>query len=906
MFLMKKSLSIITILLLFYTINFAQTYKQVKIYLNSPSDVRELMKTGFEFDHPFYTKDKAIIVFINERDYNRLIHSGYNFEVLIDNWKEYYNNRPKLSEQAKQLQLSKIKSGYNVTGFGFGSMGGYYTLAEVNAQLDSMKLHFPNLITTKTSIGQTIQNRPIYMVKISDNPDVDEDEPEVLYTALHHAREPESIMQMIFFMYYLLENYGTDAEATYLVNNRELYFIPVVNPDGYEYNHQTDPNGGGFWRKNRRDNGSGNYGIDLNRNYGPYEYWNAPNGGSDTDPSSETYRGTAPFSEPETAAIKDFIATKHFRNVLNYHTYSNLLIYPYGALERETPDSLAFREFARDMTAYNGYEYGLDQETVGYSTRGNSDDFMYDGDTISNGGKIFAMTPEVGSDLDGFWPPEDRIIPLAQENLFPNLYYAWVAGAYVGLENVNFDRRYFNPGDVVHVSPVLKNKGLSDASGIRVELNSLSTLTTATDGTADVGFIQSRDTAEVSSPLSFSISSNALADDEVKLEFVTFSNETVMSRDTVKLIIGTPAFIFTDSTNDLSNLWTVTATPSNPQWEATTTSYYSSPMSYTDSKDGNYTDNATVTMTLKNPVDLSAYQFPKLVFWSKWDIESNWDYGQVEVTTNNGATWIPLQGKFTEPGVGFFQPNGEPVYDGMQPDWVLEEISLANYNTSQVKIRYRLKSDESITKDGWYVDDIGIVYYTIVPVELTSFTATSGNLNVVLKWSTATELNNHGFDVQRADGKGNNLSWITVGFVEGRGTSTLKNDYSFVDNNPLTGKSYYRLKQIDYNGSYKIYDAVSTEFTGVTEYALEQNYPNPFNPSTKIEYAIPEASYVTLTVYNLLGSEVCKLVDENQEAGKHSVQFSTDKLDRKIGSGIYLYTLKAGVYTSTRKMVVLK
>ena len=108
---------------------------------------------------------------------------------------------------------------------------------------------FPTLISQKFSVGTTIEGRPIYMVKISDNPTVSENEPQVLYTALHHAREPESMEQMIFFMFYLLENYGTDPEATYLVNNREMYFIPVINPDGYQYNYSTNPGGGGMWRK---------------------------------------------------------------------------------------------------------------------------------------------------------------------------------------------------------------------------------------------------------------------------------------------------------------------------------------------------------------------------------------------------------------------------------------------------------------------------------------------------------------------------------------------------------------------------------------------------------------------------------------------------------------------------------
>jgi len=902
---MKNLSLIIIVLLIVSNFGFAQNYKQVKIHLNNLSDVEELYQAGFDFDHPYFTKDNSIIVFVDDEDFNKLILSGFNFEILIDNWQEYYDNLPKLSDVEMQQTINQIEFDYGVTGFGFGSMGGFYTLAEVIEELDSMKLLFPNLISTKLSIGTSIDGRPVYMVKISNNPNVNEDEPELLYTALHHAREPEGMMQMIFYMYYLLENYGTNPEVTYIVDNREMFFIPVLNPDGYEYNRQTNPNGGGMWRKNRRKNGGGIYGVDLNRNYGPYEYWNAPNGGSSTDPGSSTYRGTAPFSEPETSTIKDFLASRNLKNTLNYHTSGNLLIYPYGALEHETSDSLIFREFARDMTVYNGYVYGTDLQTVNYSTRGNSDDYFYDGDTLANGGKIFAMTPEVGSSSDGFWPPQSRIIPLAEENVFPNLYYAWVAGAFVGLDNTNYSQQFFNPGDVVELMPAFKNKGLSDGANIEAQLNSLSSFVTIINGTENFAFIPARGAAEVSTPFSFSIAASTPVEEEIELEFVTSFNSNVMRKDTVKFIIGTPSFIFADTTNDPRNFWTITATPSNPKWEATFTTYYSSPTCFTDSKNGDYSDDATVTMTLTNPLDLTEYGNPRLSFWTRWDIEGNWDYGQVEVSTNNGGSWIPLEGEHTESGVGSFQPNGEPLYDGVQSAWIKEEISLTNYNSSQFKVRFQLRSDVSVTRDGWYVDDIGIIVYTIVPVELTSFTAEAGNESVILNWLTATELNNLGFEIERATAN-NNLNWARIGFVEGNGTSTDINSYTFKDDDPLTGTSYYRLKQIDYDGTFRVYDKVQVDFQIVTVYALEQNYPNPFNPSTTIRYSIPVVGKVKLTLYNLLGSEVAVLVNEQQEAGNHTVQFSTEVLGANLRSGIYFYTLKSGSFTQTRKMILLK
>jgi len=763
-----------------------------------------------------------------------------------------------------------------------------------------MRQKYPNLISSKVSIGNTVENRPTYMVKISDNPDIDEQEPEILYTALIHAREPQSMMQMIYFMYYLLENYNTDPSVQYLVDNREMFFIPVLNPDGYEYNRSTNPSGGGMWRKNRKNNG-GSYGIDLNRNFGPYAYWNAPNGGSSTVPSSDTYRGTAPFSEPETANLRDFLATRYFKNALNYHTYSNLLIYPYGALEMETPDSATFREFARDMTAYNGHEYGTDQQTVGYSTRGNSDDYFYDGDTVLNHGKIFAMTPEVGS--TGFWPSQSEIFPLAIENLMPNIYYAYVAGDFVLPVNPHFSQQYFNPGDNVSlIIPKLRNKGLSNASNITLSLSSDNPLITINTNTINVGNVPARTTVNNSQNFSFSIDETIAADVQVKMMLTISSSGTVMFVDTLSFITGVPILAFADSTNDPLILWDVTSSPaSSPKWEATTLSYHSAPTSFTDSKNGNYTNNATVTMTLKNAIDLSSNNYPKLSFWTRFDMESGWDYGQVKVSTNNGSTFTPLSGNYTKPGSGSFQPSGQPVYSGSQSTWVNEIMDLSNYNTSQVKLRFELKSDVSVTRDGWYVDDIGVIVYGIIPVELNSFTALMQNNNVLLNWSTSSETNNLGFDIERRSSN-NNSGWQKIGFVPGKGTTTEKSSYNFTDVNPVEGKSYYRLRQIDLDGTTKVFNAVEVDFNVVREYSLSQNYPNPFNPETEISFALAKSDYVTLKIYNILGSEVATLVNEFMESGKHTIKFNASDLT----SGVYLYTIKSGNFTATRKMILMK
>lgn len=240
-----------------------------------------------------------------------------------------------------------------------------------------MRSKYPHLITAKKAIDSTNlthENRPIYWVKISGNPDVDENEPAALYNALHHAREPLALSQLIYYMWYLLENYTNNTEIQYLLDHAALYFVPCVNPDGYVYNELTNPNGGGMWRKNRRNNG-GSYGVDLNRNY---DYAFAQdNVGSSALPSSNIYRVPTAFSEPETQNMRDFCEAHDFMFSLNYHSYGDLLIYPWAYNSALTPDSNEYKTFARVMTQENRYNYGTNMETIGYSSNGDADDWFY-------------------------------------------------------------------------------------------------------------------------------------------------------------------------------------------------------------------------------------------------------------------------------------------------------------------------------------------------------------------------------------------------------------------------------------------------------------------------------------------------------------------------------------------------
>ena len=892
--------TIFSIALLFLSVSlFAQNYKQISIPISSPNDFILLSQNGIDLEHSQLSKDNRLSIFVNEDDLNKISLMGFSYIILIDDWNAYYNSLPQLSNQEKENILTESQRDFNIDGFGFGSMGGYYTFAEIAANLDSMYAQYPNLITQKYSIGSSHESRTIWAVKISDNPNINEDEPKVGFDALVHAREPQSMATLMYYMWYLLQNYGTDPEVTYLVNNREIYCVPCFNPDGYEYNRTTNPNGGGMWRKNRRNN-SGSYGVDLNRNFG-YQ-WGYDNIGSSPTPSSETYRGPSAFSEPECQAVRDLAILKSYATHFNMHTYGGYILYPFGYIDQETPDSLTYREFAQLLTSSSGYSYGTGPQLLGYPSNGSIRDWMYGEQTLKN--KTYGYTIEIGDD---FWPLQSQIFPIAQQNLRTMLYQSFLAGAFVKLVDAGFSEEFIDPGDNILMNSTIKNVGLATAYNLQLQLSSLSPYLNVTSNIAQFDSIQARSIATLTSPLSFSVSEAAPTDVTAQLLLTSSFSGTVVNQDTISFVLGTPMFVFADTTNDPLILWNVTATPSIPKWEATNTIFYSSPTSFTDSKTSNYSNNATVTMTLKNAIDLTSYVNPRLTFWTKYDIESNWDYGQVEASTNNGSSWTPLEGIYTEPGTGSFQPNGEPLYDGLRTNWVKEEISLAGLNSNQFKLKFELKTDGSQVKDGWYVDDIGIMVYGSIPVELTSFIASVVDGKTELRWQTASELNNAGFEIEKTvvslqSSVINKKNWTKIGYVSGKGTTTEINNYSFIDDKSITQKTFYRLKQIDFDGTFSYSNEVEVDVNAPLQFSLEQNYPNPFNPSTVISYQLPIAGLVTLRVFDLLGNEVATLVNEYRTAGSYEVEFNASLLS----SGVYFYKLSTGSFTQTKKLILMK
>jgi hypothetical protein len=203
------------------------------------------------------------------------------------------------------------------------------------------------------------------------------------------------------------------------------------------------------------------------------------------------------------------------------------------------------------------------------------------------------------------------------------------------------------------------------------------------------------------------------------------------------------------------------------------------------------------------------------------------------------------------------------------------------------------------------IPNFGIDVEMIIPVELTSFTANVIDNSVELNWTTATELNNSGFEIFRlnVNQKG---SWEKTGFVPGFGTTTEPKSYSFIDEYLHQGLYSYRLKQIDYDGTFEYSENVEAEVTAPVGFELSQNYPNPFNPTTTLSFVIGHRSFVTLKVYDVLGNEIATLVNEELPAGEYEVEFSRNLINQVLTSGIYFYQIKAGNYIQTKKMILLK
>ncbi len=686
-----------------------QDYSRVKVKLYSEADFQRLGSLGLEVDHGKYAPERYFINDFSKKEIQQIRDAGFDYEILIEDVVKHYqtqNEQPPTAELRSNDCFGDAAADWEVPeNFELGSMGGFLTYQEMLDNLDSMAAKYPNLISPREPIPDilTHEDRPIYWLRISDNPNEDEEtEPEVFYNAIHHAREPNALSQLIFYMWYLLENYEEDEEIKYLVDNIEMYFVPCINPDGYIYNEFIAPDGGGLWRKNRSENADGSFGVDLNRNYG-FE-WGYDDNGSSPNPPSQVYRGTGPFSEPETQAMRDFCNMHEFVIALNYHTFGNLLIYPWGYSD-EIVESEVFVPLAELLTSENNYLAGTATETVGYQVNGTSDDWMYGEQTTKP--KIYSMTPEVGT--TGFWPAEFEIVDLCKGTM---------------LMNINTARAVLNYGILEQNSPLfinqLNNKidfsleriGLSGGD-FTVSLEGLSDNVLTTDAPMDVNLIPFE---ILEDEINYTLNPAIEPGETIQL-ILSLDNGITIFSDTLTKYYGQPAPLFQEMAENMGS-WDFGG---NDNWFTTDEDFVSPPRSITDSPFGDYDDNISSYIQMENFVEIPVdAQTAWLTYYAKWEIEANFDWAQVSISTD-GTNFTPLCGKYTKAGTEDQDP-GQPVYDGVSGVWLFEEIDLSNHIGEEVIIRFSMNSDGAVDGDGFYFDDLEINY---LRGEITSSTALS-------------------------------------------------------------------------------------------------------------------------------------------------------------------------------------
>lgn len=298
-----------------------------------------------------------------------------------------------------------------------GINGDFHSYPELERDLFALESSYPGLAQVSV-LGTSLENRNIYALKISDNVASDEDEAEVLFIGCHHAREWISVEVPYLLGKYLLENYDTVSAVQNLVDRSEIWIIPLLNPDGLEYSIYFYR----YWRKNRRDNGDGTFGVDLNRNYG-YK-WGLDNEGSSPNPNSEVYRGSEPFSEPETQAFRDFFARHQLQFLISYHSHSQIILYPWGYTYEPSDQDALLNELAKNMSlrmeAVNGraYDYGRAAGSL-YTTNGDTTDWSFGTYGIPS---YTIELPPMSISEGQFFNSEADILPIFNENLEACLY----------------------------------------------------------------------------------------------------------------------------------------------------------------------------------------------------------------------------------------------------------------------------------------------------------------------------------------------------------------------------------------------------------------------------------------------------------------------------------------------------
>lgn len=950
---MRKITCLIAIFTIMLQYSFSQeNHSRIKILNPSQETLNLLAEEGIDLRCGVKHVQNNLILDVSAHDKSLLQQFGITYSVEIDDLETYQslkieNDLPYAKSQLaleraqslsqKNMQTAKRGSvsetlieSYLQYGelnekdwslpseFNLGSMGGCLTLSEMETELDSMRTYSVsnglNIVSAKqdaSSTGQTTWGNPsstitnngltyngigtsrwdpntIYYVRITGNESTTPEgtKPQMLFTSMIHSREVSALMNNIYFMWYLIENYDTDPAIKNLVDNNELYFVPVVNPDGLRWNEHLNPSGTGMQRKNLRpgaggtSNSSSNRGVDLNRNFD--YFWGSAGSGSSGTASSDSYRGPSAASEPETQIMVDFILSRNFKTAIWNHTYANSIPHPYGG----NPTFVSGREdemhkWHEDMTKYNRYVSGA---TIFTPANGIADDWMVGGSADTNGSvgsgqNILATTPEHGG--EGFWPSPSSIVPIAKRSVRISLMGAYHGGKYAVFHDLT-------QSDINSTSANLDfaiERVGQTASNFTLNVTPISSnITNITPPATQTGMaiLEQRNVSA-----SITLDPSIQPDDKIAYKIQLSNDDGVFYEANIEKYYQPSVLFSHDADTDGLTGWT------NSGWSNSSADAYSGSNALRTGNTAPYANNTTKTLTTTGSYDLSSSSEVLIQFYSKWDIERNFDLVEFQASTN-GSTWTTLNGKYSKPKSSSstndhnakgasdeaFQDNNSSghIYDGDRMDkWIMEEVTINSSENStffeapSVQFRFRMRTDSgnefenySANGEGFFFDNFKIIGLTIpcettVPTNLDSNSVTASSAEITwdnipsatydLRYrevgtSTWIEINDHGssnYSLTNLDPNTDYEVQVRSRCISSTSeytdlTTFTTTDLTYCSSTATDTNFYFAINRVQLNTIDNTSgDALYTDFTGLsTTLSKDTNYSISITPQYNI------------------------------------------------------------------------
>ena len=927
---MKYYKIVIISFLLLIVINNLLAEEKFVIRFNNP--IREIVNefSSEEFDIASFKPGIYLDLVVNETQYREIKARGFEIEI---------------TQTESQLRENMISG---------RDLNGYRTYDDVLTELQQIEIDYPDickLYDIGESQGKLYSDagnsnyddyyHEIWVLKVSDNVEIEEDEPSVYYMGEHHAREPISLEVAMAVLYHILDNYGVDPTITENVNNTQIWFAPLVNPNGHKIVTDEDDL---WWRKNICDNDENGFitpsswndypdGVDPNRNYG-FEWGYV---GASGNINSQTYHGPYAFSEPEVVAMKELMDSHHFIAGISYHSYSELVLFPFGYNNGVVaPDHDALEELAIAVATPMGYTPQAAWEL--YPCMGTTDDYSYG----MHG--TFSFTVELATE---FIPPAAQVQGICDENIQP---------AMILLDRVNHSVLTghitdFNTGEVVQAEIFVE--GVDDTGVFRYPYTSNEEFGTyyrlLTDGNYDVTFSAYGYVSQTVMDVDISNSGQTILDIALLPDTSTIDiTGTVTDGDT-----GLPIANAIVGIQDFS----IPAVVTNENGEFTIPDVYEYTYNFLVYTTGyaSFTEEIEVTAQ-NNIVDFDLYQlgdgtFETGIFANYWQFggDSVW---YIDNSTAASGTYSARSGFIghnesaelivtifvsEEDEISFYRHvSSEANYDylrfyidnELQDEWsgnIPWGMESFPVSAGQHEFKWTYIKDGGFVggSDCGWIDDIifPIPSVTITPTVLEFYTieaCTEGleffiinNSSEEVTINTIDEsgsvfdwyINEFNLPLPYAMSGGEQLDFLVmVALPVTDGGRDIVSDILNID----TSEGEY---QIELFFDTDLYNSTNNnEVSGITKFM--GNYPNPFNPSTTFSYSLANESKVKLIIFNVKGQKIRTLVNKGQNAGTHRIIWNgINDNGEKVSSGIYfsLFDINDGMdYTSVKKVLLLK